>query len=337
MNVWRSRWAAIGAAIAVTLGAGGLVGVGAASPESTFVAIEPVRVLDTRFDIGLNGAFRHRVGRDLDVTGTIPIVGPGNTATTGTVVPNGATAIVANVTAVNPSTAGFVSVRPATATGDPTTSNLNLAGPGVVVPNSVTVELPTTGGKSGEVNLFFSGTGAGATTHLLLDIVGYFVEGSGVPGPKGDKGDKGNKGDQGDAGPRGTSAWETIPTGVTVTGGVLIDLTVVSNNANNNHFVPFPAKPPSAPTSVNFAPDSDGATPPGDADATCTGSVLAPTAPAGKVCLYLQASGGVAAVDGQPATLYGLSGTEGFGVEFNESGTLGDDMFIAATWAYTAP
>ena len=39
----------MGAAIAVCLGAGGLVGVRAAS-ESLFVPIEPTRVLDHRFD-----------------------------------------------------------------------------------------------------------------------------------------------------------------------------------------------------------------------------------------------------------------------------------------------
>jgi hypothetical protein len=173
-SMMRSRWAAIGAAVAVTLGAGGMIGVSAASPPSTFVAIAPTRVLDTRFDIGLTDAFTHRTPRLLDVTGTIPIVLPGNTQGTAVVVPDGATAIVANVTAVNPTTAGFVAVRPGDATGDPTTSNLNFSTGGVVVPNSVTVEIPTSGADAGKLNLYFSGTNPSATTHLLVDIVGYY-------------------------------------------------------------------------------------------------------------------------------------------------------------------
>ena len=45
----RTRWAAIGAAVAVTLGAGGLTMVSASgSPASRFVAITPERILDTR-------------------------------------------------------------------------------------------------------------------------------------------------------------------------------------------------------------------------------------------------------------------------------------------------
>jgi len=47
----RVRWAAIGAAVAVTLGAGGLMTATAvqnSGEKSTFVAITPCRVMDTR-------------------------------------------------------------------------------------------------------------------------------------------------------------------------------------------------------------------------------------------------------------------------------------------------
>ncbi|HYN32842.1 MAG TPA: hypothetical protein VES40_09465, partial [Ilumatobacteraceae bacterium] len=48
-GVWRSRWAAVGAAVAVTLGGGGMVVVNAASGvPSSVVTIDPVRILDTR-------------------------------------------------------------------------------------------------------------------------------------------------------------------------------------------------------------------------------------------------------------------------------------------------
>ena len=49
----RTRWAAIGAAVAVTFGAGGVIAVNAApepgTPSNTFVVLDqPVRVFDTR-------------------------------------------------------------------------------------------------------------------------------------------------------------------------------------------------------------------------------------------------------------------------------------------------
>ena len=195
----RSRWAAIGAAVAVTLGAGGLITASAASEQSVFVAIEPVRILDTRINVGL-GLFTSEQPQDLRVIGIVPAV-VGNTVFPSGVVPDGATAIVANVTAVTPTTGGFVSVRPSTATGKPTTSNINFTTGGVIEPNSVTVEVPTTGSKAGKVQLWFKGTNAAATTHMLLDVVGYYVPGgAGTPGPKGDTGAKGTTGATGPSG-----------------------------------------------------------------------------------------------------------------------------------------
>lgn len=170
----RSRWAAIGAAVAVTLGAGGLVSVSADTDTSVFVAVTPTRVLDTRVNVGLAGVFAGGVARKLDVTGSIAVVEAGGTVTNRVVVPDGATAIVANLTAAEPTARGFVSIRPGSATGRPTTSNINVPGPGVNIPNSVTVEIPTSGPNVGFVDLFYSP--AGQTTHLLLDVVGYYVD-----------------------------------------------------------------------------------------------------------------------------------------------------------------
>ena len=201
--MWRSRWAAIGAAIAVTLGAGGLWAAEAASPPSVFVAIRPTRVLDTRIDAGLAGPFVNAKPRLLDVTGTVPVVQPGDKITTGAPVPEGATAIVANVTAVLPTTAGFIAVRPGTATGKPATSNINFTTGGVVAPNSVTVELPTTGAPSGNIQLWFTGTSPNATTDLLVDIVGYYRQGP--AGPQGEPGPAGPAGGTGPAGATGAT------------------------------------------------------------------------------------------------------------------------------------
>ena len=53
----RSRWAAIGAAVAVSLGAGTLFVASAADSEpSSFVAVTPTRIVDTREALGLPSA-----------------------------------------------------------------------------------------------------------------------------------------------------------------------------------------------------------------------------------------------------------------------------------------
>ncbi len=85
-RLWRSRSAAIGAAVAVTFGAGGLFAVSAASPESSVVTLEPVRILDTRdpVNVGLAGPFGRRCPRISKVTGSVA-----TTTGTQTVVPTG--------------------------------------------------------------------------------------------------------------------------------------------------------------------------------------------------------------------------------------------------------
>jgi hypothetical protein len=190
--LWRSRWAALGAAVAVTLGGGGLFAVSAASSvPSAVVTIDPVRILDTRNGVGLTGEFQSRVPRKLQVTGSA--------------VPVGATGVLLNVTAVIPTANGFVSVRPGDATGLPSTSSLNVWAFGIV-PNSVQVGLPTSGAGTGQIDITYDAYGeTGPTTGLLIDVVGYMTPGSGegTPGPQGPPGPQGDPGAQGPAGPQG--------------------------------------------------------------------------------------------------------------------------------------
>ncbi|CAN5504565.1 hypothetical protein BH10ACT2_BH10ACT2_10600 [soil metagenome] len=169
---WRSRWAAVGAVVAVSFGAGGFY-IGHATPpvaeSSTFVAITPVRVLDTRSNLGLTGVFTSPTSRDLVVTGSIATADGIQI-----VVPEGATAVSMNVTVVSPSANGFLAVRPADATGAPSTSNLNFI-VGQVIPNAVTVKVPTSSGDAGKIEITYSAGGTtGPTTNVLVDIVGYF-------------------------------------------------------------------------------------------------------------------------------------------------------------------
>ena len=180
-RLWRSRWAAIGAAVAVTLGAGGLITVSAAEgPQSSVVTIDPIRILDTRNSIGLSGQFQSGVPRKLRVT---------NSDLTGALL---------NVTVVAPTADGFLSVRPGDATGTPSTSSLNFVA-GQIVSNSVQVGIPTSGRNARQIEITFDAYGVrGPTTHVLVDVVGYMFEGgSGAPGPVGPIGPAGADGADG--------------------------------------------------------------------------------------------------------------------------------------------
>lgn len=306
-GMWRSRWAAVGAAVAVTIGAGGIYSVGAATDPSSFVAITPVRVLDTRIGAGLDGAFTSGTPRQLDVTGTIEVVdADGVTVGSGSPVPEGATAIVANVTAVFPSTAGFVAVRPGDATGAPTTSSVNFTSGGVVSPNSVTVELPTSGAQAGTVQLFFQGTASSATTDLLVDIVGYYVAAA--------------------------DDTDQVPPGETVTGVASWNLSASAGGELMGASVMLPAlaSGPLAANMVNFGPDANPNTI--DDDATCTGTADVPTAPPGKVCLYLYGSGNAQSIEG-----YSLQQLPDHGFYIDWTSAAAGSTYVYSTWAYTAP
>jgi hypothetical protein len=118
-----------------------------------FVPVIPGRVLDTRAGIGLSGKFLSHGARGL------------------TIVPNGgvaadAVAITGNLTAVNQTRAGYVSLTQAP-TGTPTTSTLNFPARDTRA-NGVTAPL----GPDGGVGLIYMG--GGGTTDLILDITGYF-------------------------------------------------------------------------------------------------------------------------------------------------------------------
>jgi hypothetical protein len=137
-----------------------------------------------------------------------------------------------------------------------------------------------------------------------------------------------------------TFATRGIPSGVTVTGafGVGSNVTVtatpavvMANDVLQVVQLPGPAAGDLGSASVNFAPAPGAA----DADPACTGTATAPSAPAGKVCLYLSAAQGVdTVVDGE--AIPGLAGSRsGFLVHAVSASTGVSGVF--GTWAYTAP
>ncbi len=120
--------------------------------DSTFVALNPTRALDTRSGLGATGPVGGQQSRDLRVLGV------------GAVPTTGVAAVVINVTATESSVPSFVTVWPTGATR-PNASSLNTE-PGVDVPNLVIAKV----GAGGNISLY---NNAG-TVHLVGDILGYF-------------------------------------------------------------------------------------------------------------------------------------------------------------------
>ena len=117
-----------------------------------FTGLTPKRVMDTRIGTGVA---KGRVGAGGQVTLTVPGL------------PSTATAVVLNVTAINPTTSGFLTVYPA-GTTRPTTSSLNFVA-GQTVPNLVMVKV----GTGGKVTVYNSA----GTVDIIADLAGYYSTG----------------------------------------------------------------------------------------------------------------------------------------------------------------
>src|SRR3954471_1097097 len=193
----RARWSAIGAAVSVSIGAGVLITFASAAggSASSFTAVTPCRLLDTRSDGPATGATPPRstpIGAHESLTITArgdfgKCVGLSSTAT----------GAVLNVTTVNPTASSFLTVWPADK-DRPLASNLNWVGGQAATPNQVTTGLDA----SGRLSLFNNS----GTVDVIVDIVGLYEPASagGAPGAKGDKGDTGAPGAPGAKGDPGT-------------------------------------------------------------------------------------------------------------------------------------
>ena len=164
MSIIRTRWAAIGAAIAVTLGAGGIGIVSATQPGDAvaFVPITPCRVMDTRTEFNVGPK-------------TSPL-GPGEvytvnttTADTGncTTIPTTATGVSLNITALDATLPTFLTVWE---TGDPQpeASSLNPVPGQPPTPNAVTTGI-NPGGQFDIYNLQ-------GNVQVIADINGYYTD-----------------------------------------------------------------------------------------------------------------------------------------------------------------
>ena len=189
--VMRSRWAAIGAALAVTLGAGGVAFVANASggTPTSFIPIVPCRLIDTRPAPSTVGGRGTPVGPDESYA----VVAQGASGQCD--IPTSAVAVSMNVTIVGPTANGYLTVYPSDASV-PNASNINFRAAQGATANAVTSALSADGGVS-----FFNKNG---TVNVIADIVGYFDPASAGPaGPQGPTGATGATGATGPAGPQG--------------------------------------------------------------------------------------------------------------------------------------
>ena len=308
----RARWAAIGAAIAVSAGAGGIGLTHATGPAdaTAFVPITPCRLLDTRPEAGIGG---RTTPLSADETHTVTAVGNQGQCN----LPADAKGVALNVTAVDASQLTFLTVWPAGAER-PNASALNPAPGQPPVPNAVNTDLD----ESGRFSLF----NRFGSVHVLADVVGYYTDHE-----HDDRYYTEAEVDALLAGVQTPSLNAPIPSGTTVTGTYSVQGFTTGGTTQVRHAIDLPGIAPQAlaPGTVNFrnaAADDD--------DAACTGTVSAPTAPAGKVCIYMQNLFNTDSISGS----VGLLTDRSFEVHYSAStNTPGQPFGFRGTWAYTAP
>jgi hypothetical protein len=122
--------------------------------------LAPTRILDTRVDTGLPGAFVAGVARTLKVTGLSGV-------------PANAVAVTVNLTVVNQTASGYVALT-TKATDSPTTSTLNIPLDDTRA-NGATVPLNSDGTLSATYMARLD-----ATADLVLDLTGYFAPATGA-------------------------------------------------------------------------------------------------------------------------------------------------------------
>lgn len=158
---------------------------------------------------------------------------------------------------------------------------------------------------------------------------------TGPVGPAGAKGDTGAAGTPGTTGPRGVSAWETIPSGVTVSGGFYMDDTAAGAGEDFGYAINLPARA-AAPLvwGVNafFAPVA-GLTSGTQTNAACAGTMTAPSAPSGLLCVYSSGVNTGHETMGR-SDLPVLQTDISFGLVMTS--TAAGDVYRVGSWAYKA-
>jgi hypothetical protein len=125
---------------------------------------------------------------------------------------------------------------------------------------------------------------------------------------------------------------DPLPSGKTETGAWSIFDGSTTAPAFAGVTLPFRAPVALSDTTVNFQANSNGIA--SDDDSACAGTAQTPSAPPGKVCIYL-AGGSQASASALSGHAIGLPGPSAVGFEIDS--TVADTATGKGTWAYTAP
>lgn len=238
----------------------------AARPAGSYVALTPVRLLDTRNSLGAPGPVL--AGRSV----ALSVLGRGG------ILPSGVASVALEVTVTQPSVAGYVTVYP-DGTDLPLTSNIVFAA-GQTVANTVIVPV----GANGKVRFYFGA--ASGSVHLIAEGSGFYV--SGTPVAAGTfqavPAQRVLDSRSGVGGPRASlQAHRTRALTVAGTGGVpstgvravVLDVTVTGPTADGYLLVYPNGQPQPNTSSLNFAPGQ-----------TVANLVIVPVSTSGQVLLF---------------------------------------------------
>jgi len=166
MSLHQARWAAVGAAIAVSVGSFGLArAVVDTGAKPVFVPITPCRIMDTRDYGGFNVGPR---STPIGSNETYAVHAAGGVNGECDSIPATAVGLVMNVTITDPTRHTYLTIWP-TDQAKPNASNLNaLAGKTEATPNLVTTDLAADGS--------FSVFNFDGTVNVIADVAGYYED-----------------------------------------------------------------------------------------------------------------------------------------------------------------
>ena len=164
------------------------------------------------------------------------------------------------------------------------------------------------------------------TRETALDVAALGLEGA-----RGEKGEKGDPGDKGDAGPAGPFPTTNLPSGATLRGVFEVagtDTPAVAGSAASAVSFVFPLAQAPEP---HLVPEA------GPPVAACPGSVGAPEALPGHVCVYIGSMSNASSIAiSDPVTGIG-PGSSRFGIAISAVGSFDSNYLVSGTWAVTAP
>ena len=177
-SLMRARWAAVGAAVAVSLGGGVVIVANAAGPSGAteFISIQTCRILDTRDLVGVAGPDIGPWSRVGDGETILVDIDETTLNQTCSGIPTlGVESVLLNVTAVNPSQLSYMVLFPGDVANAnrPIGSNVNFKLGDAPTANQVTVRLGSDGGGDNGLFKLYNHDGQ---VDVVIDINGYYQD-----------------------------------------------------------------------------------------------------------------------------------------------------------------